>query len=162
MAKRPATRQQPTSQDELTQEKVDETIAEIRQSGATEDIVDAVKKALAKHVKPTEDDAVIKDALQPNLYVDDLSDGDGTEEYDVGTGEPVVKKKRFADEDEGTSTSKTSPRKRVKGETKKKREATKKKHGKDEPHVRIISPPIRNIGPDRKTYFKIMEETAKK
>ena len=161
MAKRPATRNQPSIKEDLTQEKVDETIAELRQNGATEDIVETVKKVLAKHIKSTDDDAAVKDALRPSPYVDDLSDGDKTDEYDEATGELVVKRRRLTDKDEGATTSKTAPKKRVKGESKNKRETTKKKHGKDEPRVRIISPPIKNIGPNRKTYFKIMEETAK-
>ena len=163
MSKRPATRKQPTIIDDLTQEKVDETIAEIQRNGASEDIIDAVRKALAKHVKSKSDDTVAKENPQPNPYVDDLSDGDDTEEYNEGTGEPLVKRKRFTDDDEGAGPSgiTTSTRKRTKGEPRKNKEPPKKKHGKDEPHVRIITPPIRNIAPDRKTYFRIMEEVAK-
>ena len=162
MAKRQAPRNQPPVKNEITQENIDETLEEIRRNGATEDVIESVKKALANYVKPTNDEAVIKDALQNRPYVDDLSDGDGTDEYDA-SGEPVAKRKRLADDDRdaGPSRASTSIKKRVKGETKRKRETSKRKHGKDEPRTRVITPPIRNIGSDRKTYFRIMEETAK-
>ena len=163
MLKRPAPRKQPAIKDKLTQEKIDETIAEIRRNGASEDIIESVKGALAKYVISTEDEAAIKDALQQNPYYDDMGDSDGTEDYDGSTGEPRMKRKRVAGEDDGVGPSgtATSTTKRVKGEPKRKRETPKKKHGRDEPHARIISPPIGNIGPNRKTYFRIMEETVK-